>query len=47
MNKILQFAVIAGVAFSTSSCCTVFKGSRESIRVVSNPPGATVEVDGI
>jgi len=30
-----------------SSCATVFTGTRQTIQIVSNPPGAKILVDGI
>lgn len=47
MNKIYNLIATIGVALLMSSCCTVFKGSKESVHIVTNPPGATVEVNGI
>lgn len=47
MKKVLNLVMSSAVILLLSSCCTVFKGSKQSIKVVTNPPGATVEVDGI
>ena len=46
MTKSLQIIVPTGAVLSMVSCATIANGTSQRIEVASEPPGATVYVDG-
>lgn len=46
MKKTVSILCIIAMLFTTS-CATIFSGGRKNIRFESNPPGATVQINGI
>jgi hypothetical protein len=47
MRPMLLAAAMGLVLGSMSGCAAIFRGDKQSVRVVTDPPGATLEVDGI
>lgn len=47
MKKIITYLIVFSVTVCLTSCATVFHGTTQNVRVASNPPGASVEVDGV
>ena len=47
MKKILTCFLVSTSVVCLTGCATVFHGTQQTVHVTSNPPGATVEVDGL
>jgi len=47
MKKTIYYALVICLLFACTSCATVFKGTTQTIHVTSEPPGATIEVNGV
>ncbi|ROH99461.1 PEGA domain-containing protein [Chryseobacterium daecheongense] len=47
MKNKLSIVLLAGITLSTTSCATIFTGTKDSISFTSNPEGAKVFHKGI
>ena len=47
MKKIFTYSLIAFIAITMTSSATVLHGTRQTVHVSSNPPGAAVTVNGL
>jgi hypothetical protein len=47
MKKMLPMLSCVLAMYFLSSCATIFSGTRQTVRIESYPPGASVEIDGI
>jgi hypothetical protein len=45
--KYIRLFLFFILVISMSSCATIFTGSKQTVQVNSNPPGAQIEVNGI
>jgi len=45
MRKVITISILAALVFSTS-CATLFTGTRQKVTIDSNPQGAKVIIDG-
>ena len=43
----LRFALLLAAALLSTGCATVFHGSRDDLKVVTDPPGATATAAGV
>ncbi|WP_316824340.1 PEGA domain-containing protein [Pedobacter miscanthi] len=46
MKKIFNLAAVSATLL-LSSCATVFTGTKQTVQINTNPPAATVEIDGV
>ena len=46
MKRILNIAAVSATLL-LSSCATIFTGTTQTVQINSNPPAASIEVDGI
>lgn len=46
MKKTAFFLLLASIAVFGSSCATILTSSNQTVKMVTDPPGATVEVNG-
>ncbi|RBQ05326.1 PEGA domain-containing protein [Pedobacter miscanthi] len=46
MKRIFNVAAVSATLL-LSSCATIFTGTKQTVQVNSNPPAATIEVDGV
>ncbi|MGQ7854012.1 PEGA domain-containing protein [Pedobacter sp. WC2501] len=46
MKRIFNIAAVSATLL-LSSCATVFTGTKQTVQINSNPPAATIEVDGV
>lgn len=46
MKRIFNIAAVSATLL-LSSCATIFTGTKQTVQINSNPPAATIEVDGI
>lgn len=46
MNQIKKMLPVA-LLFLSTSCATVFTGTRSTVTITSQPPGANIRIDGI
>ena len=44
MFKLVLFSVL--VCYTCTSCCSMTRGSEQQVTVTSNPPGASIVIDG-
>lgn len=45
--KTLEKLVVIGILFFTTSCATIFTGSKQSVHIDSNVQGARIQVNGV
>ena len=46
MKSIIYLSVISCL-FLTTSCATLFTGTKQTVQINSKPPGAKIQIDGI
>ncbi|NII84896.1 MULTISPECIES: PEGA domain-containing protein [unclassified Pedobacter] len=46
MKRIFNIAAVSATLL-LSSCATIFTGTKQTVQINSNPPAATIEVDGV
>lgn len=46
MKRIFNIAAVSATLL-LSSCATIFKGTTQTVQIISNPPAASIEVDGV
>ncbi|TCD19863.1 PEGA domain-containing protein [Pedobacter psychrodurus] len=46
MKRIFNIAAVSATLL-LSSCATIFTGTTQTVQINSNPPAATIEVDGV
>ena len=47
MKKITIYFLSICAIISVSSCATLFTGTRQTVKITTNPPGAAVEINGM
>ena len=47
MKKNLSSAFLICLILACTSCASIIKGTTQTIHVVSEPPGATIEINGV
>ncbi|WP_431292993.1 PEGA domain-containing protein [Pedobacter sp. P26] len=46
MKRIFNIAAVSATLL-LSGCATIFTGTKQTVQINSNPPAATIEVDGV
>jgi hypothetical protein len=46
MRKAIVVALAATIVVGTSSCASIVSGTKQSVTVTSDPPGAEISIDG-
>ena len=47
MNKTLSYTLLICLLLLCTSCASIIKGTAQTIHVVSEPPGADIEINGV
>lgn len=47
MKKSLHYFLLITALWTMASCASIIKGTKQTVHIASEPPGATIEINGV